>query len=140
MAKKILIGVAIFVFVAALGLFFWARAVLGGDAVRTALAAQVSEAIGQPVTINSISATIYPRITVNLGGVTIGNPARVQVRTLQVGTPRCLARAVSSTRACGWPRARRGCRCRAFTIAAAKPAGSEPADSPVTLVSIDGSC
>jgi uncharacterized protein involved in outer membrane biogenesis len=136
--KKILIGVAVFVFVAALGLFFWARAVLGGDGVRTALAAQVSEAIGQPVTISSISATIYPRITVNLGGVTIGNPARIQVRTLQVGTAlgALLSRRIehASVRLAG---ARIELPLPPFTIAATKPAGSEPADSPVRLVSVD---
>jgi uncharacterized protein involved in outer membrane biogenesis len=79
MLRKVLVGMVIGALVASLGLFLWARSVLAGDTVRTALAAQLSKAIGQPVTIASIGATVYPRVSVNLGGVTIGDPARVTV-------------------------------------------------------------
>ena len=86
MLKKVLIGIVVLGFAGSLGLFLWARSILAQDTVRTALAGQLSKAIGQPVTIASIGATIYPRVTVNLRGVKIGNPARVIVETLQVGT------------------------------------------------------
>ena len=86
MLKKTLVGGGLVVAVLSIGLFFWARAVFTQDAVRTALAAQLSTALGQPVTVGSIGAGLYPRVTVNLGDVAIGKPVRIQVRTLHVGT------------------------------------------------------
>ena len=86
MIKRVLVGVVILVVAASAGLFFWVRAVFTQDAVRTAFAAQLSRSIGQTVTIGSIGAGIYPRVTVNLGEVSIGQPARIQIRTLKVGT------------------------------------------------------
>src|ERR1700722_13842405 len=85
MLKKALVGILVLVVVASAGLFFWARAVFTRDTVRTALAAQLSRSIGQPVAIGSIGATIFPRVTVSLGEVSIGQPARIQIRALQVG-------------------------------------------------------
>lgn len=85
MLKKVLLIGLVLVLVLAMGIFFWARSVLGRDAVRTALASQISQAIGQPVTIGSISASIYPRVTVVLGEVTIGAPARISASTLRIG-------------------------------------------------------
>lgn len=86
MLKKVLVGGGLVVAVLSVGLFFWARAVFTQDTVRTALAAQLSAALGQPVKIGSIGAGIYPRVTVNLGDVAIGNPARIRAQTLHVGT------------------------------------------------------
>jgi uncharacterized protein involved in outer membrane biogenesis len=85
MLKKALAGAAVLTLVLAAGLFLFARSILGSDAVREALAAQVSQAIGQPVSVVSIDATIFPRVTVRLRGVAIGEPARIQVETLNVG-------------------------------------------------------
>jgi uncharacterized protein involved in outer membrane biogenesis len=84
--KKVLIGIVVLVLLTAAAVFVWARSILATDTVRTALAAQLSKAIGQPVTVKGIGATIFPRVTVNLEGVGIGEPARIRVRTLQVGT------------------------------------------------------
>ncbi len=84
--RAILIGVLVAIVVIGGGLFLWARSVLAQDSVRTALAAELSSALGQPVTVGSISAGLYPRVTVNLGEVAIGQPPRVQVRTLSLGT------------------------------------------------------
>jgi uncharacterized protein involved in outer membrane biogenesis len=83
--KKVLLGAFVLVVILAAGLFLWARAVFTQDTVRVALANQLSRAIGQPVTIGSIGVTIVPRLTVNLGQVTIGNPARIRVQTLHMG-------------------------------------------------------
>jgi hypothetical protein len=60
--------------------------VLNNDAVRTALASQLSRALGQPVTVEGITAGIYPRVTVSLKGVTVGNPARIKISELDLGT------------------------------------------------------
>jgi len=85
MLKKALLGAFVLLVLLSTGLFLWARAVFTGDIVRVALANQLSRALGQPVTIGSIAVTIVPRLTVNLGQVTIGEPARIRVQTLHVG-------------------------------------------------------
>ena len=86
MRKNILIGVAVFVLLTVCGVFFWAQAILACDSVRTLAAAQMSKAIGHPEAIGSISATIFPRVAISLGEVTVGEPARVRIDTLHVGT------------------------------------------------------
>jgi uncharacterized protein involved in outer membrane biogenesis len=86
MLKKVLIGFGVLVLIVALGLFFWTRAILASDPVRHAVAAQLSTALGQPVTIGSIGATILPRTTMTLDGVRIGQPARITLQHLHMGT------------------------------------------------------
>lgn len=86
MVKKVLIGGLAATVVLVGAMFFWARSILTSKQVRTALAAQVEKAIGQPVSIGSIDATIVPRVTVTLGDVTIGGPDKVAVAELKVGT------------------------------------------------------
>ena len=85
MSRKPLLAVGISAVALATGLFLWVRSVFTEDAVRAALAQQLSSALGEPVTVGGISAGIYPRVTVNLKEVTIGEPARIRVRTLHVG-------------------------------------------------------
>jgi uncharacterized protein involved in outer membrane biogenesis len=86
MIKKILAGFFAIVLLASLGLFLWARSVFTHDNVRVTLAAKLSDALGQPVTVGTIGASIYPRVTVKLGDVVIGNPAGVRITSLDVGT------------------------------------------------------
>lgn len=86
MFKKVAVAGVVLLVLVGVGGFFWARAVLGTDAVRTALASQLSTALGQPVTIEGVHASIYPRVTVALTGVTIGNGDRISVKSLDVGT------------------------------------------------------
>jgi uncharacterized protein involved in outer membrane biogenesis len=84
--KRLLLGLIVIAIVAASGLFLWARAVLTGDTVRTSLAARLSDSLGQPVTIGSLSASIFPRLSLNLKDVAIGRPGQLAVGTLGVGT------------------------------------------------------
>jgi uncharacterized protein involved in outer membrane biogenesis len=84
--KKIVIGVIGVVLVVMVGVFVWARAVLTSDAVRTTVAAKLSNSLGQPVVIGGLSASIFPRITLNLNNVTIGRPGQLSVGTLAIGT------------------------------------------------------
>ena len=86
MAKKIGIGVLALLLVVFLAGAIWVRSVFGQDAVRVALASQISSALGQPVSIGGIGASIYPRVTVKLEKVTIGQPVRIQADTLRLGT------------------------------------------------------
>ena len=85
MSRKVLLGACLLMLALTTVLFLWVRAVFTEDTVRTALAQQLSNALGQPVTVGGISAGIYPRVTVNLKDVTIGEPIRIRVRTLHVG-------------------------------------------------------
>jgi uncharacterized protein involved in outer membrane biogenesis len=84
--RKVLLGVLILVLVAAAGLFLWARAALTGEGVRTALASQLSQALGQPVSIGDLGVDFFPGIGVQLEGVTIGAPPRIEVQDLSVTT------------------------------------------------------
>lgn len=86
--RIVLIGVAVVV-VLGVGLGVWARSVLTGDAVRTAVAEQMSQALGQPVTIGSLGASVFPRVTLDVGDVMIGaagKPGSVAVKRLHIGT------------------------------------------------------
>jgi uncharacterized protein involved in outer membrane biogenesis len=141
MIKKVLVGVLLLVVVASAGLLLWVRAVFTQDAVRTAIAAQLSRSIGQPVTIGSIGAGLYPRVTVNLGEVSIGQPARIQVRTLHVGADlgALLSRRIehASLQLAG---ARIELPLPDFAMASSSPAstpGTGERSAPVEIVSID---
>jgi uncharacterized protein involved in outer membrane biogenesis len=84
--KKVLLGGVLVLLVAMLGLFVWARTVLTSDAVRTTVAARLSDNLGQPVTIGGLSASIFPRVSLNLNDVTIGRSGQLSVGTLAIGT------------------------------------------------------
>ncbi len=84
--KKAAIALVILLVVGGAAVAVVARRVLTGDNVRATIAAQVAAAIGQPVTIGGIGASIYPRVTVDLTEVGIGQPARVQFRSMHLVT------------------------------------------------------
>ena len=86
MVKKILAAAAAFIVLVGIVAAVWARSILATDTVRSAIASQVSRAIGQPVTIGGIGASVFPRVTVDLEQVTIGQPPRIQVDTLHIAT------------------------------------------------------
>ena len=139
MVRKILIAGVAVVVVASIGLFFWARAVFTQETVRTALAEQLSKSLGQPVAIGGISASIFPRVTVNLTGVELGRPARIHVQALHVGTD---FRAVLSRRIEHAVIQLNGAKIELplpeFAIASTPAAsGDGPVSSTVKIVSID---
>ncbi|MCC7042237.1 MAG: AsmA family protein [Acidobacteria bacterium] len=95
MLRKLLIGVVVLSVVAVALLYYRAQAIFSSELVRTSVEAQISRALGHPVEIGSISATILPRVTMVLSDVRIGSPATITVATLNVGTS---ARALLSRR------------------------------------------
>lgn len=137
MLKKIVIGALLVIVALSCGLFLWARSIIAHDGVRTALAQQLSTSLGQPVEIGSIAATIYPRVTVNLGQVTIGRPARIRVDTLHVGTDfrALLSRRIEHARL-ELSDAHVELPLPPFTLGS-RSAPASSAASPVTIVSID---
>lgn len=91
MVKKLLAAVLLLLVLAAGVLYFRAQAIFSSDLVRSGVEGQLSRALGQPVSIGSIGATILPRVTMKLGEVHIGEPARITISSLDVGTsPRAL--------------------------------------------------
>lgn len=82
--RLLLVAVALAV-AAVAAVYFWADSILASDTVRTALESQISRSIGQPVHIGASRGTIFPRVTVTLDNVRIGEPARVTARSLHVG-------------------------------------------------------
>src|SRR5262245_12311086 len=86
MLKRVVLGILALLAVVSVAGALWVRSVFTKDTVRQALAAQISAAIGQPVVVEGIGASIYPRVTVRLDGVSVGVPARVRIEKLRLGT------------------------------------------------------
>lgn len=95
MMKKLLVGAVVLVVVAGALLYVRARSIFSSELVRTSVESQLSQALGQPVAIGSIGATILPRVTMVLSEVRIGSPVKITVATIDVGTS---ARALLSRR------------------------------------------
>jgi len=137
MVKKALAAVAAVLILLVIGLAVWARSILATDTVRTAIAAQISKAIGQPVAIGGIGASIFPTVAIDLEQVTIGQPPRIQAETLHVATN---FRALLSRRiehgAVRLSKARVELPLPAFG-GATPGTGDEASGAPVEIVSID---
>jgi uncharacterized protein involved in outer membrane biogenesis len=137
MLKKVLLGAFLLILLLSIGLFLWVRAVFTEDNVRTALADQLSKALGQPVKVGSITAAIYPRVTVNLVQVSIGEPTRIHVQTLHVGADfgALLSRRIEHARL-ELSGAHVELPLPAFSIASGSTSGTS-SKAPVEIVSID---
>jgi uncharacterized protein involved in outer membrane biogenesis len=86
MVKKIVAAIVAVFILLTIAAAVWARSILATETVRTAIAAQASKAIGQPVTIGGIGASIFPRVAIDLEQVAIGQPPRIQAETIHVAT------------------------------------------------------
>ena len=139
MFKKVLLGIIGVMVVVSIGLFLAVKAIFAGDTVRLALAEQLSKTLGQPVHVGSIAATAYPRVTVNLRQVTIGEPASIHVETLHMGADfgALLSRRIEHARL-ELSGARVDLPLPAFTVGTGPTSGSSSSSTaPVELVSID---
>jgi hypothetical protein len=85
MRKGLLIALGVLALIAALGAFLVQRA-LGGDLVRTTLERQLAARLGQPVRIASATTAFWPKVGVDLHGVTIGEPAAVTLERVEIHT------------------------------------------------------
>lgn len=84
--RRALLIVAVLLLLLAGGIYFAATHVLASEYARTTLEQQLSAAIGQPVRIRALSATIYPRVAVDLDDVAIGIPATVTLSHVRLVT------------------------------------------------------
>jgi uncharacterized protein involved in outer membrane biogenesis len=137
-ARRLVIGIGVLLVAGGLGLFLLARSVFTGDNVRAAVAAQLSAALGQPVTIGGIGASVYPRVTMDLTDVAIGQPARIHLGAVHLGTG---LRALLSRRieraAVRVDRARITLPLPDLFPATGSDPGADPGTPPVEIVSID---
>jgi uncharacterized protein involved in outer membrane biogenesis len=77
-----LIGLSVLV----LGAYVATRLVLGSDLVRSAIEQQLATRLAQPVRIGSATASILPRVALDLHDVAIGAPAAVQLGRVSIVT------------------------------------------------------
>lgn len=86
MLKRVLLVVAGVVLVGTVALGLGARRIFGSDRVRVAIERQATEALGQPVRVGSAAVSVFPRVGVDLGRVSIGEPAAVTLERVAVAT------------------------------------------------------
>lgn len=136
MLKRVIIGVLALTIVAAALLYWRAQSIFSSELVRTSVAAQLSRALGQPVTIGRIGATVLPRVTMVLSDVRIGEPAAITLARLDVGTS---SRALLSRRIEDATIAVDGARIvlPLPTFAVGHDGAPADADAPVAISSID---
>jgi hypothetical protein len=85
MRRKLL--VAFLVFVALLGGgYYLLQWLLVSDVMRTELERQLSAYLQQPVTIKSVRAAIYPRVSIAFGGVAIGKEPAIALSDVRIVT------------------------------------------------------
>lgn len=92
--KRLIIVCLALLAVVSVALAWLARSVLTGENVRAALAAQASAALGQPVTIGGLDASIYPRVTMDLADVGIGSQIHLESVRMGVALGALLSRRI----------------------------------------------
>jgi uncharacterized protein involved in outer membrane biogenesis len=83
--KRLTVGLVV-LGVVALGTYLFARAVLGSDLVRSTLEQQLAAYTGQPARIGSATATIYPRVSLVLHDVSVGDPPAIRLDRIRIAT------------------------------------------------------
>jgi uncharacterized protein involved in outer membrane biogenesis len=135
MRKPILIFAGAIV-VAVLGLALVARYLLSDERIKSALEAQATAALGQPVTIQSATSRIFPIVGVDLTGVVVGKAREVTIErvTLRTGLRGLFQRRVEDAEI-RVARSRIDVRWAiALLVALAGPVETGPAPSPALTV------
>jgi hypothetical protein len=86
MMRQLLAAIVVLVVLAAVALVLFARGTIGGDALRRTLEAQLTTRLGRPVTIGSLGASFFPRVAIELHGVSIGQPAEATIGQVSIVT------------------------------------------------------
>lgn len=84
--RKILlfiVGAVVLVFLCATVFVYW---FFSGDGLRRAIEQQASSWLGQPVSVGRASAGLFPRTSIRLGDVRVGNPVRLTLADVDVST------------------------------------------------------
>src|SRR5215213_8781960 len=85
MRKKLLAALLVLVVLVAGG-FYLLRSLLVSDLMRSELERQLSAYLHQPVTIKAATATLFPRVALDLGEVAIGAPPAIALRQVRIAT------------------------------------------------------
>ena len=85
-ARKLLAGVVILLVLVAIAVALFARGTIGSAAVKRTLEQQLSARLGEPVRIDTLGASFFPRVTLDMRNVSIGDPARATIAELSVAT------------------------------------------------------
>ncbi|MGH9218630.1 MAG: AsmA family protein [Vicinamibacterales bacterium] len=144
MKKPLLIGLAV-ILIAVAGLAVAVRMLIDPERVRSTIAAQASDALGMPVSLEAASVSIWPRPRVNLSGLKVGEPASLTLDTIEVATA---LRALLSGRiedaeltiadsTADLPALLATLDGLAAETPAPPPVEGTPPDAPLTLVSVD---
>jgi uncharacterized protein involved in outer membrane biogenesis len=82
------------------GLWLAVRMMLAGDRIKSAIEAQASAAVGRPVTIRSATPQLFPRVGLDLQGISIGarNEVSIDSATLSTGFWALVRRRVEDAR------------------------------------------
>ena len=83
--KALLIGLAV-IAAACLAVALYARSVLSSESVRKTLEEQLTAQLGRPVRIGSAGASIFPRVSLELRTVTVGDPADARLDRVSLST------------------------------------------------------
>jgi uncharacterized protein involved in outer membrane biogenesis len=62
------------------------RLLLGGDRIKAAIEAQASAALGRPVTIQTASPHVFPRVGIDLTGIAVGGGREVTIERARLTT------------------------------------------------------
>lgn len=84
--KTLLIALAGLVLLVVVGGVLLVRSLLSPESIRSTLETQLSEALGEPVTIGGASLSMWPTAGIALTDVTIGAPVAVTLRRTAVNT------------------------------------------------------
>jgi uncharacterized protein involved in outer membrane biogenesis len=79
----IFLAVVVLVVLGASAAVYW---FFSGDGLRRAIEQQATAWLGQPVTVGRASARIFPRTSIRLGDVRVGQPVRVTLADVNVST------------------------------------------------------
>ncbi len=134
--KAVVIALAVFA-AATLALALYARSVLSSDNVRRTLEEQLTTQLGRPVRIGSAGASIYPRVSLQLRNVTVGeSDARLDRVSVSTGLRGLFSRRIEDAEVVAAD-GRLAVDAALAMAGAARPTTSTPDASPaVTLVSI----
>ena len=85
-ARRLLGGVVILLVLIAIAVALFARGTIGSAAVKRTLEQQLSARLGEPVRIDTLGASFFPRVTLDMRNVSIGDPARATIAELSIAT------------------------------------------------------
>jgi hypothetical protein len=84
--RKVFIGVAAVAAAAAIAVALFARGTIGSTAVKHAIEQQLSARLGDTVRIDTLGASFFPRVTLNMRNVSIGDPRKATIAEISIAT------------------------------------------------------